>query len=258
MSLRLVNLPAILFAATFLVLWLSIRVGAFFLNRKQKPDEADHADMSLILGAMLTLLGLIVGFTFSMALGRYDQRKNYEADEANAIGTEYFRAGLLPSPADVQKVRTLLATYTDRRISFYEAREKQQLLRINSDTTQLQAALWLAVLGPASTSPTPITALVVSGMNDVLNSQGYTQAAWLNRIPIAAWVLMGTIAICCNLLIGYSIPRTRWGSVATTVLILSVSLSFYFIADLDSPNGGVIRVHPQNLISLSQSFHPRQ
>jgi ABC-type branched-subunit amino acid transport system permease subunit len=95
-------------------------------------------------------------------------------------------------------------------------------------------------------------ALVLSGMNDVLNSQGYTQAAWRNRIPIAAWALMGAIAICCNVLIGYGARRRDWH--IFLILPIAVSLAFFLIADIDSPRGGSIHVAPQNLISLSESL----
>jgi len=92
-------------------------------------------------------------------------------------------------------------------------------------------------------------------MNDVLNSEGYTQAAWWNRTPLESWALLAGIAIGCNLLIGYGAHRT---SALFIVLPLAVSLSFFLIADIDSPRGGVIRVHPQNLVRLSQTLHARQ
>jgi hypothetical protein len=91
-------------------------------------------------------------------------------------------------------------------------------------------------------------------MNDVLNSKGHTQAAWLNRIPMAAWGLMAAIAICCNLLIGYGARRGEAKGVLLFVLPLILSISFTLIANIDSPRGGMVRVHPQNLESLSQSL----
>jgi hypothetical protein len=252
---RLMNAPAIIFALSFLVLWFSGRIGTSFRNsRKHKSDDAANAGSGLVLASTLTLLGLIIGFTFSMATSRYEQRKNYEEAEANAIGTEYLRADLL-SAADAQRLRALLATYTNQRILFYTAREGQQLRRVNADTAQLQNELWSTVAGAVGSQPTPLAALVASGMNDVLNSQGYTQAAWWNRIPVSAWALMITIAICCNLLIGYSVARTREESVVFLVMTVVVSISFFLIADIDSPRGGVIRVQPQNLVSLSRSLH---
>lgn len=96
--------PLLVFVLSFLVLWLSVRIGAFLLSRRRKLEEEIREDFGVILGATLTLLGLIIGFSFSMAISRHDQRRNYEAAEANAIGTEYVRADLLPAP-DAAKVR---------------------------------------------------------------------------------------------------------------------------------------------------------
>ena len=191
-----------------------------------------------------------------MASSRYDQRKNYEAAEANAIGTEYVRADFLPA-VDAARVRTLLRNYLDQRVLFYETRDDRQLRQIDAATVQLETDLWSAVQAPAAAQPTPVVALAVTGMNDVLNSPGYTQAAWLNHIPTAAWGLMVTIAICCNLLIGYGTRRGKAKEIVLLVLPLIVSISFFPIADIDSPRGGIVRVRPQNLASLSQSLHAR-
>jgi hypothetical protein len=65
------------------------------------------------------------------------------------------------------------------------------------------------------------------------------------------------IGICCNLLIGYCIRRTGMEFIVFLVLTLVVSISFFLIADIDSPRGGIIRVEPQNLVSLAQSLHPQ-
>ena len=92
----------IFFAVSMLVLWTAEQAGGY-LNRRQKDlEEVEHKDLDVLLTATLTLLGLIIGFTFSMAVSRYDQRKNYEEAEANAIGTEYVRAGLLPAARGVE------------------------------------------------------------------------------------------------------------------------------------------------------------
>src|SRR5580692_1073687 len=203
----IVNYPLLVFTVAFVSCWLSAHLGAFFRVRLRPLEEDERENFDVIQAAALTLLGLLVGFTFSMATGRYEQRKNYEEAEANAIGTEYVRADLLPA-ADAQKVRALLANYTNQRILFYRTRNEQLLSRVNADTAQLQTELWATVAKVAGTQQTPIIALAVSGMNDVLNSQGYTQAAWWNRIPPSAWGLMLTIGVCCNLLIGYCIRRT--------------------------------------------------
>jgi hypothetical protein len=109
---NVMNYSWLVFGFSFFVLWLSARMGAFFLRRQPKLEEDIRQDFGIILAASLTLLGLIIGFSFSMAIGRYDQRKNYEEAEANAIGTEYVRADLLPA-ADAARVRALLRNYLD-------------------------------------------------------------------------------------------------------------------------------------------------
>jgi hypothetical protein len=245
--------PLPLFALSFVVFALSAKLGSWYRKRRS-PEEEVGDDFGIVVGATLTLLALIIGFTFSMALTRYDQRKNYEEAEANAIGTEYVRADLLPA-ADAEKMRALLRNYLDQRILFYQTRSVQQIRQIDARTAKLQTELWSVVLAPAAAQPTPPIALVVSGMNDVLNSQGYTQAAWWNRIPRAAWLLMMVMAVCANALVGYGAKNGANKSRLLWVLPLVVSIALLLIADIDSPRSGVIRVTPQNLLSLSESLH---
>jgi hypothetical protein len=249
---HVVDFPLLVFAIALAVLWVSAFIGASV--RKQRGlEQAEHEDLSIIQGAALTLLGLIIGFSFSMAVGRYDLRKNYEAAEANAIGTEYLRASLLPA-TEASRIQGLLKSYADQRILFYTTRDARRMEDINSSTDRLASDLWSAVLA-AATQPTPLTALVVSGMNEVLDLQGYTQAAWWNRIPTAAWILMLAIGIACNLLVGFNARQHARKRSWFFVLPAIVAISFFLIADMDSPRGGVIRVAPQNLISLSNSLH---
>ncbi len=249
------NSPFLLFALSLFAMWLSARIGAFFRRRRPLKEDA-REEFGFVQAATLTLLGLIIGFSFSMAIGRYDQRRNYEEAEANAIGTEYVRIGLLPA-ADAARARALLTKYLSLRILFYQTREERQLRQVNADTAQLQAELWSAVQAPALAQPTPVMALAVSGMNDVLNSQGYTQAAWWNRIPTAAWGLMIAIAVCCNVLVGYGGRSAEAKASLLFVLPMVVSIAFLLIADIDSPRGGLIHVPAQNLVSLSQSLPPQ-
>jgi hypothetical protein len=248
---NIVNYPLLVFTFAFIACWLSALLGAFFRIRLRPVEEDERETFSVVQAAALTLLALLIGFTFSMATGRYEQRKNYEEAEANAIGTEYVRADLLPT-TDGAKVRDLLRNYLDQRLLFYTTRDGQQIRQISIHTAQLQNDLWSTVQARAENQPTPVVALAVSGMNDVLNSEGYTQAAWWNRIPVAAWALVTLIAICCNLLIGYGAHRMT--TPLFVVLPFAVSVSFFLIADIDSPRGGLIRVQPQNLVRLSQTL----
>ena len=235
--------PLLVFVFSFFSLTLSAWIGSSISKRWRKLTDDVRADFGIIEAATLTLLSLLIGFSFSMAVDRYNQRKNYEEAEANAIGTEYLRIGLLPA-ADVPGVRALLLNYLDQRVLFYTSRDEQQIRQINAHTAKLQDELWSAVQASAAARPDPVVALAVAGMNDVLNSQGYTQAAWWNRIPLSAWGLMVVIAIFCNVLIGYSARSPNAEPILLLVLPLIVSVAFFLIADIESPRGGLIRVHP--------------
>jgi hypothetical protein len=243
--------PFVIFAIALAAQWLAAACGNLFRKRIRPLGEDERGDFDTVQTATLTLLALIIGFSFSMAVTRYDQRKNYEEAEANAIGTEYVRADLLPLEHAAQ-ARQLLRKYLEQRVSFYIAGSGREISRIDADTARLQGELWSAILRPANAQPTAVMALAVSGMNDVLNSQGYTQAAWLNRIPVAAWAMMGLIAIACNFMVGYG--ERRKGGALLLVLPVITSIAFLLIADIDSPRGGIIRVLPQNLLLLSESI----
>ena len=251
----LTHYPVLVFVFSFLVLWLAAIFGWSLLRKNRALDEELREDFGRILAGMLTLLALLIGFSFSMAISRYDLRKTYEEAEANAIGTEYVRADLLPA-ADAANIRMLLRNYLEQRVLFYLAHTEQEFQQINARTAQLQNELWSAVRTPAADQPTPVVALAVAGMNDVLNSQGYTQAAYWNRIPTAAWVLLIAMAIGSSVLIGYGSRGAKAGSKLLPILPLAVSIAFMFIAALDAPRHGFIRVRPQNLDSLAESLDP--
>ncbi len=188
-----------------------------------------------------------------MAIDRHDQREIFEEGEANAIGTEYLRADLLP-PKAAAATKDLLIQYIDQRILFYSKQSPEKIQEIRSKTDQLQNALWNEILPVVRTQPTAPIALVASGMNDVLNAQGYVQAAWWNRIPLTAWALMAAIAVCANLLVGFGARNFEKNMGLFMIFPCIVSVSFFLIADIDSPRGGVIRIEARNLVALKNNL----
>jgi hypothetical protein len=248
--------PLLIFVAALLAFWLATRVGQA-AHRTRQLDAESREDLGVVLAASLTLLGLLIGFAFSMAVSRFDQRKTYEEAEANAIGTEYIRTGL-QTAAEGALTRGLLDRYLDQRIQFYAVRDDQRLQQLAAETERLQPQLWQAVAAPALAQPNSLSALLVSGMNDVFDAQGYAQAGWWNRIPAAAWLLMAFVALVCNVLLGFNAREAHSRSILSVILPLILAIALCLIADIDSPRGGVIHVVPQNLLSLQRSTqaHP--
>jgi FtsH-binding integral membrane protein len=249
---QIIRHPAVLFVLLLILLTVGIALGAFWLRRMRPLRSEGRDDFNIIQGATLTLLALLIGFTLSMAVGRYDQRKNFEEEEANAIGTEYLRAELIEAPEPTARLKALLVHYLDLRILNYRTRDRRQLAEIGRKTVVIQDEMWEIVRATARDKPNPIIALVVAGMNDVINSQGYAEAAWRNRIPVSAWGLMIAIAFFATFMQGYGARTETSKALLMLVLPLTVSLSLALIADIDSPRGGLIRVNPLNLMSLAE------
>lgn len=242
--------PLIVFTVSLAAQWLAAFLG-HRLRRELRPlGAAGHQDIELILGAAMTLLGLIIGFSFSMAVTRYDQRKDFEAAEANAISTAFMRADFLPDPV-AARLRTLLKQYLDLRVAYYTATDPRRIETITADTAKMQNQLWQTILPTVKPDP-PRMELVITSINDVLSSQGNTQAGFLNRLPAGVWAIMGLVALATNVLMG--INERRKGLLLLLILPVIISTSFLLIADIDNPRGGFIGVVPHNLNAVRQEL----
>ena len=237
------------FALLALATWLGGRYARYSKIVRESPE-----DFNVVQTATLTLLGLIIGFTFSMAVNRYDQRKNLEEEEANAIGTAYLRADLARSAPCGESCVTCSSNTPANACGFYTTRDAGELEAANAQAGKLQNEMWAAVRDGALDNPNPLKALAVASINDVVNSQGYTQAAWWNRIPHGAWVLMSLLAICANFLVGLGAKGTSAPLRLMVVFPMIIAAAFFLIADIDAPRGGAIRVAPQNLHALVESL----
>ena len=243
--------PILVMLVALVVQVVSLYVGEAIRSRLHALPQGQRESFSIVQSSALGLLALLIGFSFSMAISRYDLRKALEEAEANAIGAEYVRSDLLASDA-AASMRDKLQAYLERRVSFYTASDGASLAQIARDEQKLQADLWSLVVRAAKAEPTPTAALVVAGLNDVLNAKGYTEGAWANRVPVAAWGLMMLVAMACCAALGY-------GQQQADVLLLltvpiTVSVSFLLVADIDSPRGGFIQVPPHILLALATSL----
>jgi hypothetical protein len=247
----LVDHPLLFFVTTLALFIGCTTAGALARIRGHKLTEAERAEFDLVRNAMFTLLGLIIGFAIAMAVSRYDLRKSLEESEANAIGTEYLRLDLMPADA-AAAARAQLRTYVDERIAFYGLSAPDTVAKNAADTAVTMNALWNAIAPATRASQTAVTALVAAGMNDVLNSYGYTVAAWRNRLPVEVWLLIIVVGAGCNFLIGFGAERLS--STTHSILPITASLAILLIADVEGPHNGFVRVHPVNLIDAAASM----
>lgn len=253
---KLADYEYLTFAVTLGVLWLAVEAGAWLARRTGPRRKFERGYLGQVTGASITILALIIGFSFSAALERYNQRKNFEQDEASAISSEYSLAAFLPQ-ADAAQVRALLSEYIQLRIAFFEEDDRTERAAIRAQRLKVEGGLWPILERNAVTSPTPIMREVIAGLNAVTSRSSYSQAAALDRIPDGTWTLMAMLALICCLLMGYDTPG-RQPLALRLVLPLIVAMAFFMISSLDAQRRGVIRVNPENLLRLQLELKAAQ
>lgn len=237
-----------------LALQLLAAETCFWIGRRGSAEANDSAKSQLgtLQGAVLGLLALLLGFTLSMSISRFETRKQLILDEANAIGTAHLRAELLPEPERAQ-LQELLRQYVDVRVEFYAATDDTQRLDdAVARTEQLQRRLWSDAVAVAKRDTrTVITGLFIAALNDVIDLHGKRVAALENRIPVGVFWLLYAIAIVAMGLSGYAGGaggrRSLFPTVAASLLISGVIL---LIVDLHRPRRGLITVGQQSMIDL--------
>jgi Protein of unknown function (DUF4239) len=211
-------------------------------------------NISALEQSLLGLLALIVGFTFLMALTRFEARREAVLNEANAIGTTALRARLLPAPHREEALK-LLREYAQLRI-IPSGKSFAELAALVDRSNHIQEALWQHVkaLSAKDNSMVP-TGLFIHALNEMIDSQGKRLSALQNFIPpIVLLMLTGIAAVACGFA-GYASGldplRTRVPVFITAFLVCSV---IFVILDLDRPNAGFIIISQQPLIDTFASL----
>lgn len=249
--LDLVPLWALLVGIVLMVL-LSVE-GGYRLGRL-RARQAHEMEMPVgeMVASTLGLLAFILGFTFGLAASRFDAKRQLLVDEANAIGTTYLRAEMLPEGRD--GIQVLLREYVDVRL---EAIKPDQLTRSIRRSEELQRKLWDVTVPIAKKNPDSIVVgLFVQSLNEVIDLHTKRLTAGLrNRIPFAIWAALYGIAVFSFAAMGYHSGLT---GTSRSLVIIFVAFAFsvviVLIADLDRSQEGVLNVSQQALIDLRQSM----
>ncbi len=240
--------------ATVAVVALAVEIGYRIgkLRRQQAHAEKD-TPVSTIVGSTLGLLGFILAFTFGMAASRFDGRKEIVLEEANAIGTTYLRAALLPATQGTE-IRKLLRNYVDQRLLATQPGDVETALRTSEE---LHHALWSQVtIVAAADQRSVITGLFVQSLNEMIDLHSKRVLYGLhNRIPESIWLALYFITILSMSSLGYQegLAGSR-RSLTVFALILTFSAVILLIADLDRPYEGQLRVSQQSMESLREQM----
>jgi len=212
--------------------------GGATAPQKQHVDAIDTA--------LFALLGLLLAFTFSMSVSRYEARKDAMIAEANAMSTAFLRAALIPEP-ERSEAAALFDRYVAARLELDRPGwDEPSEARHDDQISQLQEELWTKGVTAAEKQPTSITGLFVSGLTEMLDAQATRDEKRRHQVPDP--VLFGIFAVCLAAVgvLGYSAGLGGGRSLAAVLIAaLLLTLVVALIMELDRPYRGFIRVGNQ-------------
>lgn len=245
-----VLLMGVLVAASEIGFWLKKRMA------KGGPDTIGKADIALIIGAVLTLLALLLGFTYAMAEGRFEARRQLVIEEANAIGTTYLRAKTLPESRS-SEIQELLRQYTALRVEIGSRTEDdpEKILEMDSRSKQLHGLLWAHAAALARENPNPVISIFLQTLNEMIDLHAKRLAAFRNRVPFPIYLVLFIVSTITLLAVGFYMGAHRQRALLITAMLsLLVASVMWLIMDLDQPARGAIRTSQQSLLDLHQDL----
>lgn len=242
--------PAVFFLGSFVLLWIGVAIGSRIRGILGQALESESKIISVLEGALLTLFGLLMGFTFSMAVTRYDIRRELPVKEANAIGTTWLRSATLPEPLRTQ-TQDLLREYVPTRVRFLAAgHDTEEMKESLSRAADLQARLWSIASNYAFDHRDPITALYVSTLNDSIDVTEERTAAFENRVPGEAWGMLLFIGFAASVVVGMDVSSRS--AVLRILLPFIVAGALAMTLDMDSPRYGLVKISQPSMERLAQ------
>lgn len=241
--------------ATLLLMSLAHAGYRFGAALRRRDSEAAENHSGSVQGAVLGLLGLLLGFSFAMAVGHYDERSSLIVDEANSIGTTWLRADFLPEPHK-QEVKKLLKRYTELKMQeFDEMEDKEVVTRVRKETAEIRASLWQHTNTATTLSATPVIVSFVTSLNQTIDIDVSRKAAIGNRIPGVVWILLIVVAGCGAWSSGYGSGAGGLHSVFNQYVFPAlISIVMTLVADIDRPTKGLVSMDQEPFEDLLKSM----
>ncbi len=249
------GINSIVIAVVLFLLILLANEFAFRVARRSaaKADQGLSTQTNAIQAGILGLLALLLGFSFNMALQRFDARSTAVIEEANAIGTAWLRTALL-SEQQAAEMTSLLSDYVDLRIAASRIDMASPEKRNESmlQTQQLQSQLWRAITDVDATGTSAARAsLVIQALNQVIDNYGKRQAQLDKHVPEVVLLLLFVVFIVAGGILGVAAGlaggRPLLATVSMTALIVLV---IFIVIDLDRPRRGLIQVDQSSMLAL--------
>ena len=244
-----------------LLLLAALEVGiqfGKFAARRHTPTDGEKSTVNFATAGMMGLLAFLLGVSLSMASDRYQQRRDSVLAEANAIGTAWLRA-TVGTGSEGEALQRLLRDYTEVRIAIVTgssdpAKSEERLLE---RTNALQSEMWTIARSVAERSPTPISGLLLSSLNDMIDLSLTNRRNFHTHVPPYILRLLLTVSVFAVGAVGYGFGLVGSRQPVLSVLLLGVwTLAIVLIIDIDRPQTGEVRIDPAPLVWTLQGFGP--
>jgi len=242
---------------SLLITFLSIEFG-FLMGRRRQNRSAGKGRILTgpVVGAAFSLLAFMLAMTFGAVDSRFSEIKHVAIDEANAIGTAFVRADLLPD-AERAEARQLLHDYVDLRIEAVRSDVEEQVRQAIDESEKLQDDLWSTAAAIADRHPTPISALFVQSLNEVIDIHAKRITLVHHyRLPGTIWMLLYGLAILAMAMGGYDtgLSGSRRAVSITLAAALAFSVVFTLVIALDRPHQHLSTATQAAMIDLQEDI----
>ncbi len=236
---------------------LAMKLGRYVGGRgRHHHNEESKSQVGAVQGSLLGLLALLLGFTFSLALNRYDDRSKAVVAEANAIGTAWLRTDLLAEDSRAE-AKALMSRYGILRLEAgrVPASEHERRAELVGAAETVFAQLWAIASAETATKPGPVSMSFAASLNDMIDALGARDAAIERHVPELVLFLMFATFVLLGSILGYSsgLTAVKAGFPIYAMLILIVVLVFVII-DLDRPRRGLIEVNQASMQAVSETM----
>jgi hypothetical protein len=252
-ELDLITLLLCAIAVFLIALEVGYRLGR---RRQDKTDEPDKSHTNALQGATLGLLALLLGFTFAMAVSRFDNRKTVIMEQANAIGTAELRSRLLPA-AYAEKAAPLFRDYVADWLQYRSAGSDVGTIKAAEGSAfRIEAQLWDIARDATAEDPHSIPAgLFSAAMNEVIDMHERRHRSLLDRVPEAVILLLFAVAVLALGQVAYSSGLSgRRRQIANIIFAFIIALVLVIILDVDRPRRGFIQVSQDSMLRLQESL----
>jgi hypothetical protein len=244
----------VLYIATFILIAGAAGIGAW-IGRQPREAAKGGADFGTLAGAALGLLALLLGFSFSLALSRYEVRRSLVLEEANAIGSTANFALMLPQPGQAP-ILSLLRDYTAVRIGLGVSFDPSKLARDVAQSVDLQTRLWQQAVTVTAAAPQSLPAYrFVASLNEMNNIHERRLTALRYHVPGEVTLMLIAVAMVAMGFTGYhsGVSGSRRPT-ATLIMSLTISVVIMLVVDLDRPARGLVQVPVQPLTDALQGI----